>query len=468
MKKSSLFILLTAAAWAAVCFWKVHQAADPSGGDGYFYLKQIEWLADYYRFYHADYSFIFFPLAVIYKITGSSLLAFQVITSFSLFLITGSIGILFFSGLQFIEKHWQRVVLGCFFTFVLAMQGSLLKLSFEFAKSGFAQGLMLLGLVFYFLERKRIGFFFLFLAALTHKIAGIFFILVFCFAFYQWLQKNRRDFKSKRVFWFACGVVGVSLLVGVVVFPRLMKHLTNFFQKISFEKVFLFQAENLLLSRFLIGITLVWLLVGVFQYRRIKDKVFLFLILFSFVPFLPIYSGYNIEIKYRLLLTSFTLSAVVFVRAWPTIRHSYLRRLLMMITLTILSFQSFQYTGFPWIMNWSERIQNLDRLQQRVNPQNEIVTQHGLQFYIDYKTNIRARSMVAPDRKPTYQIAYTPEFYHLNTQLSDAIRQIQILSLGSSYALFEYQDFQNLMKEYPMLSDWRNVFQVRPDFVQDY
>lgn len=98
----------------------------------------------------------------------------------------------------------------------------------------------------------------------------------------------------------------------------------------------------------------------------------------------------------------------------------------------------------------------------------EVVTQHGLQFYIDYKTSIRARSMVAKERKPKYQIAYTPEFYHLNANLSDEIHQIEIVSLGSSYGLFEYEEFQNLIKEFPMLADWRNQFQVRPEFVQDY
>lgn len=480
MKKASLFIFLTTAAWAAVCFFKVHQSVDPSGGDGYFYLKQIEWLVDHREFYHADYSLIFFPLALLYVITGSSLLAFQIVTSSSLFLISLSIGLIFYrsikENLTSQMTNWKAILLSCFFALVFAMQASVLKLSYEFAKNGFAQALLLVAATFYFFERRKISLIFLLLGALTHKIAAVFFVLAWCLIFIDWLRKRKFQHSQKFfgltfktfIFTSAAAFAVVAGLCVTVLFPRLSKHFQNFFSHLSLEKFVLGQLENQLLGRFLIIITILWLLTGLIQFRKTKSALLLAVLLFSVIPFLPVFGGYNIEIKYRLLLMSFTFAAVAFVRTWPTIKNDYLKRLLMMITLTILSFQAVQYSGFPWIMNWSERIKNLDQLQERVNPKDELVTQHGLQFYIDYKTKIRARSMVAADRTPLYQIAYTPEFYHLNPTLSDELKQIEIISLGDSFALFEYEDFQNLMKEYPMLGDWRNQFQVRPEFVQDY
>lgn len=472
LKKAFIFIFLTTAAWAAVCFLKVHQALDPSGGDGYFYLKQIEWLADHRQFYHADYSFIFFPLALLYKLTGSSLLAYQILTSLSLFLISASVGLMFFQSLSHHKNEtakkalWKSILLSCGFSLVFAMQASVLKLSYEFAKSGFAQGLLLVGITFFYFDKRKLSFLFLLLAALTHKIAAIFFMLVGCFFIAQWFRKNKAKPTRKL---FALAVVGSTTLVGLMLlFPRLSKHIQNFFLHLTFEKFLLGQVENQLMGRFLIFITVLWLLTGLIQFRKAKSEMLLAVLLFSLVPFFPVFGGYNIEIKYRLLLISFTFAAIGFVQIWPTIKNDYLKRLMMMVTLSILSFQAIQYSGFPWIMNWSERIKNLDQLQERVNPQDELVTQHGLQFYIDYKTKIRARSMISADRTPVYQIAYTPEFYHLNPTLSDELKQIEIISLGDSFALFEFKEFQNLMKEYPMLADWRNQFQVRPEFVQDY
>ena len=134
---------MTAALWAAVCFLKVQASADPSGGDGYFYLKQAEWLADHFSFYHADYSIIFIPLALIYKLTGSSLLAFQLVTTLSLFAISSALGLIFYQNLTWIKKEDVRIFVSSFLTLLLAMQASLLKLGYEFAKNGLAQAFLL-------------------------------------------------------------------------------------------------------------------------------------------------------------------------------------------------------------------------------------------------------------------------------------------------------------------------------------
>ncbi len=459
MKKNSVLIYITAAIWAAVCFLKVQASADPSGGDGYFYLKQTEWLADHFSFYHADYSLIFFPLAFIYKLTGSSLLAFQLVTSLSLFGISAALGFIFYENLSWVKKDDVRIFVSSFVTILLAMQASLLKLSYEFAKNGLAQAFLMWGLYFYFSKKTRRSLIFFGLAALTHKLA---FLVVALGLFFYLLGKNRKAIAGIAVF------IAVASAAMFAIFPRLTKHFTNFIEHFAVEKIFFLQIENQLMTRLLMVLTFIWLCFAITKLKHLKDPVVFAMIAFAFAPFLPIYSGYNIEIKYRLFLLSFTFGAALFAMSVEKIRHHRLQPLALLLSLAVLAYQAPQYNGFPWIMNWSQKLRNLDQLEARVQPGDEVVTQHGLQFYIDYKTKIRARSMVASNRKPKYQIAYTPDFYHLNDELSDEIHQIEIVSLGGSYGLFQFDDFQALMRQYPMLSDWRNQFQVRPEFVQDY
>lgn len=453
------------AAWAAICFFKVYQSSDPTGGDGYFYLKQIDWLADHFQFYHADYSFFFLPTALIYKIAGSSLLAYQIVTSFSLFLMTTSLGLIFLDQISWVQSRAVRIIISVVFALVVAMQACTLKLSFEFAKNGLAQGFLLFGIYLYLEKHYKTCLVFFLLAALTHKLMILFLLL---FGFFKLVDLYRWRKPSLKMAMIGLTFFCLSILAALIVFPRLAKHIQNFYDHFYIEKTFFMYFENQLVARPLIALTFFWLLLGCFFLLKRKSALFSTLIFSALLPFLPLFAGYNIEIKYRLFLQSFTFAAIVFAGSLPFIKKQKLQVGLVFLSLVLLSYEATTYSGFPWIMNWSDKIRNLDQLNQHVAATDELVTHHGLQFYIDYKTPIRARSMVAQNRKPRYQIAFTPAFYHLNADLSDEIRQIEILSLGSSYGLFEYDDFQSLMKQFPMLSDWRNQFQVRPDFVQDY
>jgi len=458
---STIFIFITTAAWTAVCFFKVYQSADPSGGDGYFYLKQMEWLGTHYSFYHRDYSFIFFPLTIIYKITNSSLLAFQLLTSFSLFSISTVLGLIFYTySADWSKNKYWPLFLSCLFALLIGMQDSLLKLCYEFAKSGLAQALLLLGIYCSIQNHKRLSFLFLALAAITHKVVALFVLLYLVIYFIQNLSSK------KKLLVFILGL-SFSFILSLFIFPSLFNHIINFFNHIQLSGVFSLK-QNQLISLSLTLLLFLWLMFGVFYIHYLKSPLFYCVLIFGFIPFLPFFSGYNSEIKNRLFLLSFTFAFVLFASLLSKIKNEKLRLISILLSLGFLFYNAAQKTHFPWIQAWSQEIQNLDQLTLYVSPTDELVTQHGLQFYIDYKTPIRARSMVSPERKPKFQIAYNPEFYHLNTKISDEIRQIQILSLGSNYSLFNFDEFQQLMRWYPILMHWRNQFQIRPDFIQDY
>lgn len=236
---------------------------------------------------------------------------------------------------------------------------------------------------------------------------------------------------------------------------------------------FFFQTENDLISNKLLFLTLIWLTVGLVSLYPTRQKILLIILFFSLFPFLPIFSKTNVEIKNRLFLMSFILSSIIFILSLPHIHNKILRNGLLTLSSIFLLINLKPYLNkntplFPLAQHWSIQIENLDQLTTIVLPQEELITHHGLQFYVDYKTPIRARSLIAKNRQPQYQIAYVPPFYYLNPTLADEIKQIELLSLGANYGLFKFNEFQQLMRLYPILRHWKNEFPERPDFVSDY
>lgn len=481
----SKFVLLITAAWSAVGFFKIHQFNDPTGGDGYFYLKQLQWLGDHYSYYHRDYSFIFIPMAIIYKLTGQELFPYQLMTSLSYFLILSVVALLFYRVLIKIinKKYWQMILVFCF-VILVGLQVPLLKLCFQFVKNGLAVAFLLLAIFFQLEKRNRLSILCWVLAGLTHKVLallGLGYLLVQAASLV--FRSEKRDRSLSVIMSALIGGAVVAIIAVPFVFPSLTKHLSHFISRVSLGSFFIF-SENNLISNTVITLTLMWLIVGVVLHHKSHRAMGVCLTIFGLIPFLPLFSGDNIEIKNRLFLMSFVMALfmllvslsqrvnqeVLFLKGQR--QHCLACGLLILSGLILLaSIQQDRHTlfkEFPWVQEWSRKIENLDQLTAMVSPNEEVVTHHGLQFYIDFKTPIRARSLIAENRQPQYQIAYVPPFYHLNPSLSDELKQIEILNLGPNYGLFEFKEFQQLMRLYPILAHWRNQFQIRPNFVSDY
>jgi hypothetical protein len=449
-------ISIIAAVFTAVCFYTLSQAQDPAGGDGYFYLKQMEVLAKEWRFYHADYSFIFLPLVILFKISGSSLLAYQLVTCGSYFLILYVIGVELLN--SFKSYAFVSTVV---FLFALGIQPALLHLCFEFPKNGFAVALLLTGMRLYRRRTFIAANIFFVLALLTHKIVILFFGLWLVYYSAAFL-KDRKRILGVSVLTFA--LLGVSLLV----FPKFIYHIQNYIQNFKIEVIPFFSQESQLISNRNLYLILVWLLMSGWYLKTEKQELKVPLLALAFIPFLPIFSGVNIEIKYRLFLVSFIFSMLLFVYTLPLLKNAILKKGAIAFSLAVLLVSGLEDNEFPWITPWSEKITNLNQLQSIVRSSDYLVTHHGLQFYIDYKTPIRARSLLSANSEPAYQVAYVPEFYHLNPGLSDKLRQIELLKMGSEYSLFYFAEFQKLIQQNPILKNWRNHFQVRPAYVSGY
>lgn len=157
---------------------------DPTGGDGYFYLKQLEWLGNHFSFYYKDYSLIFLPLALFYKITGSGLIAFQLTTTFSYFVTTLVLGLLLSQNLlihintkkptlgtdaktfpkRILQNKYLLLLFSSGFVLLLALQKPFFKLFYQYAKNGFAIALLSLAVYFGVNDKKKLSFLFIVMA----------------------------------------------------------------------------------------------------------------------------------------------------------------------------------------------------------------------------------------------------------------------------------------------------------------
>lgn len=424
-------------------------------------------------------------MAFIYKLTGQALLSYQLITSLSYFLILFVMTALFYQVLiKIINKKYLQIALTSCFVFFIGWQVPLLKLCFQFAKNGLAVGLLLLAIFFDLEKRKRLAVLCLTLALLTHKVLallGLGYLLV------QGASLVIRNKNNIRLLSLIMGGFVLSAVVAVFaipfIFPSLTNHLSHFLSRVSLGSLFIFTESNLI-SKTALMLTLILFIIGVILHHKSHRVMVVCVTVFGLIPFLPLFSGDNVEIKNRLFLMSFVLAIFIVL---VSLSHRAKQELLFLksqmqlwwargflILSGLVLFASIQqdrrtlFNEFPWVQEWSHKMENLDQLVAVVSPKDELVTHHGLQFYIDFKTPIRARSLIAEDRQPKYQIAYVPPFYHLNPGLSDELKQIEILSLGPNYSLFDFKEFQQLMRLYPILAHWRNQFQIRPRFVTDY
>lgn len=453
-KFGSILIYVTAAVLAAVSFFRIHAYQDPSGGDGYFYLKQTEWLISHFEFYHADYSFVFFPLALLTKLFSSSLTAYQFLSCLNYFIILSSLG-LFSLAILSNFKLYQKIALSVLLVIALGYQMPILRVSFEFVKNGFAISLLLLSGLCALNKKIKSSVLLALLAALTHKTVALFLILLAILVFLK-----------KRTYIVAAGIVAVLIALAN---PRLLKHIQAFVERISLENLNSLFAFNFHLTWSHVLLIAFWVVVFLSRYKEIKNHKAILATMFAFAifPLIPIFGETNLEIKWRLMIVTFILSFILYMYSLQFFVSKKVIVSTLIVTFSLFSYELWNDTGFPWIISSKAQVPNIEILNDYVKPGEELITHHGMQFYVDYKTPIRAKSLLSATL-PKYQLAYVPEFFLLDPSIADEVNQVKLATVGPSYGLFYYEDFQQLMKRYGILRHWKNEYKIRPDFVQSY
>lgn len=398
--------------------------------------------------------------------TGSVIAAYQILTCLSYALILYAFG---FYIQWFLEPQLKKALpfVNILLLMLLSFQLPLHRLTFEFVKNGFAIALFLMASTHLLKKNLKRALIIGLLAALTHKTVALFFLATLTGSLFS--KSNHK----KKMAVIATAFTGLAIILN----PRLVNHFTNFLGNIRFEKFSSLITYNLHLTGWHVLLVFFWLVTALTQFFKMKknlilnleQKLFLFvLFLAAIIPLLPIYGGVNAEIKWRLMIFSFCFAFLLFIVALSFIKNKKVLFANLLLTLILLAHQLLEPSGFPWIVATSTQVPQVQRLLEFVKSGEELITHHGMEFYVDFKTPIRAKSLLTPGALPKYQLAYIPEFFLLNDDAADAIEQVKLLDIGPTYGLFYYEDFQKLIKEFPIMNHWKNTFRVRPDFIQSY
>jgi hypothetical protein len=202
--------------------------------------------------------------------------------------------------------------------------------------------------------------------------------------------------------------------------------------------------------------------------RLIADTAFL-LFLFAVHPFQtvgPATLGY----RQVLLLPILLYPLAAFVLYFPS-RF----RLAGLLPLAGALYFSFAPLGFKanavakQIRPFSDLRAGVEKIPEIVRPEDHLTSHHGLEFYIDYVTNIRSRSFLAAEgfTGSRYRVVYMPRWKLRGGPARDGLDQANLLDLGKGYMLMPEEDWDEIDSEYELPPSWKNLFGRRPAHVYE-
>ncbi|MES2767842.1 MAG: hypothetical protein V4596_01745 [Bdellovibrionota bacterium] len=455
------------------CFWVwdfVNHFDDPSGSNGYFYLKQTEALAGGLGFYFKDYSLAFLLPVTLMKILGDSLTAYRVSTIGVWFALTVGVGLL---TRNLLSDQSPRIknILPVAAVLALVSTTQLYDLSLTFFKNTFALNLIIWALFFATSSRPRdwkwawVGVLTL-AALLSHKSV---LLMIACFGIPFLFQQV-----SKKKLAIATGCM--SLTVGLFLwhFDKAYAHflaMLNYFSPPTRWWFWMLRLRwinlELLMTFFCL---LIILLLGIWTYRKVSSEKKFYVagavvfLCFALHPFqIPGPNGPS----YRLLLI-----APVFGIPLLMLALSHIPRGLFALPIFLVAFVSQifihvhpiddVFTPFAVIK------EEVLRIKEFVEPQDHLTSHHGLEFFIDYTTGIRSRSFLSdyPEQK-AFRVAYLARSWIRKNEVQVAARQQALLEIGSEYLLFKEIDWQEFKARFKIPRHWKNPEVHRPNFISE-
>ena len=412
----------------------VFSPGHPTGTDGYYVLKQIESIASG-QFYFEDHSLAFFlPALFTLFFKAHSLAILQVITSLC---YAASVAIVY--GLTFfLSQNRVNAIAAALFT---GLSLPVLFFSLSFYKNLF--GVMLfLGAVLLFLQSGRdktpgnkeifFGFVALAGALLSHKSA---FLLSGAFGL-SWLLHS---FSLRRL---AAVAAGAALLTALffLIFSKAGLYLNALLSSFDGGGSFLEWLAST--KRYNVPLFIIWLfsLGSIFVYaiyykqiapigRIYGTGVVLFLAsaLFPFQKF-----SFNEPSVRMLIMAPFLFSPLLFSLPVFSRRRGVFAAAIAVSGLPVFLWNSDHITAsFP---RWNKG-ENVAQISQYVKPDEHLIAHHGLNFFIDYHTGIRARQWQSENPSvQKFRVAYVHERLFDKGEKTEFVKGA-LLSLGENYCL---------------------------------
>lgn len=446
---------------------------DPPGADGYYYLKQIERLAAGDGYYYKDRSIAFLLPASLAALSGTSLGAYRLAIALTWALLAASAGMLAYraasaSGLP--EKTGARSGI----VVAIAVAGSLTvyELLFEYYKNSVSILLLTGAAVIWHSPtisakiRAILSALLVFGALVSHKSA-LFFIILSTAA---WFLENR----SRKNILILAGVGTCCLLVFLVVFERgrhYLMALPGFVIPPShwFEWLVYTLRNDPALSLTL-GMAIASLGFYVRERRAFPHPVrtlFDTVALMNAAVFIPVFIAGPSGPAYRLALISPLFSVTLLLLSAVRSRSgTAVAGILIVLFLSPIVLDHARiYRHFS---GWSALDRDVMRITKHVQANDHLIAHHGLEFYVDYRTGIRARQFLSSHpQKKSYRLAYIPPG-RPGGEARIALEKTMLEQLGESYGLFREDDWTDIVKRYRISPHWKNPTVFRPDYIPDY
>jgi len=441
---------------ALLLFLFLRHYPDPSGVNGYFYLKQTQSLSHLHQFYFKDYSIAFFFPAALATLGISNLLSFQLSIALTILAL--------FLGLRRLLAKLRPGAPFWAIALPLVVSMPLLDFSVNFFKNLFALTLFIWALALSEKDKRWIAAILYILAFFSHKsilLIGAIFLSI------QYLRE-----KGYKGLFLLAGASTAILGIFVAVFPKGREFLLAIpgflhFRPIGFFWIWSHIRQDV---AFLILYLDLAIAIAVYIWKRAKlsrslqtygDSVLL-LILLAIHPFQLLSADGP---AYRLLIL---LPVLVFPLLASLLEK---RTLAALVALQFLQLFRTFHEDLPekLIPPWSHCASGVEAIEKFVRPADHITAQHGLEFFVDYMTGIRCRSFISDDSEiKQFRVAYVPSSLVNDTEGDQTIAKLKLTQICPDYVLLKEDDWRRIAALYLIPGNFRNPEDHRPEHLQDY
>ncbi len=441
----------------------------PSGVNGYFYLKQIKYFFETGELYFQDRSLAFVLPFLLRNVLPDDIIAYHL-----------SVGLLLMAFCVLQVRMTLRLV-----DVSIKAQGSLwivlmlsmlfythphvLFFGLNFYKNLFAVVFILIGIDQYFIfsanqKRRSLGLSVIafILAVLAHKssliLCGLWLGAIFVFHF----RKQRKFLLLLPV------LLALLLAVFLFYFPKASAYIG--FLKSGFhfstEYVLWLKSQtrlgNFIFGGYLTLVALVGFLVVTFKTAKTPYRVYgawMFCVLLF--ALLPIHSIGQNQLGYRWLLLSLAVSLPLV--AAICMRYRFIGGILLGLH---LGQWMYAVPLHQYFLGFQKYEQDFQKITQYVSQKDYLIAHHGLEFYVDYTTGLRARIFL-PEEKPVngevFRIVHVPFGVMRWQPMRIEVNQRALLRISREYflmteakwlearkaALFPPESWQNPMDKNP-------------------
>lgn len=439
--------------FSLIQFIRLRQFQDPTGADGYFYLKQIQSLSEHGQFYYKDYSLSFLLPSILNLALHDPLLSFQLATCLCLG-VTAWLSERVFTKLVATASLAQRLFVAALFG-VMIFNPDFSRLSFLFLKTSSGLAFLMAGLLFVFDRRWALAIGCAVAAILCHKIFVIFAVI----AGVAILFAERKTLLA--------AAAGASIVLGLLIYPKMVSQITHASSQFDYSKfstlAFSLRPHE---STVMIADLLAAMLAFIFLVRRSGPRWLLALaIAFLIAPAVFPDSLESATVSFRLLVVSVPFFWIVVSRVavanrwfWP-------------VLIAFVALGLFDRRGRleDQIFPWSQRIPDVHALTERIPADALIYAPHGVEFYIAYRTSFRPRSfLVDPKGRETYRIAFVGPYLHEDGEIKDDLENYAIAKMGNDFRVYTNKDWNALNDLHRLTPLAPNLLQPKPDFIADY